>query len=102
MELPSWFQNVIQQRLDQIGVLIQRHPELRKSRAEEGKAFDALFAGVNKMQLPGFAEWEDKHHSHQALANERLYLQGVRDGAQLIFALLTDSALSGVKGNGNY
>jgi len=36
-------------------------------------------------------EWEDKHQYNQALQNERLYLQGMKDGAQLLFALLTDS-----------
>lgn len=35
------------------------------------------------MWLPGYTEWEDKHHFSRTLENERLYLQGMRDGAQL-------------------
>ena len=63
-----------------------------KWRVEEKKAFDALFSGVDKMQLPGFMEWEDNRHFNRALENERLYLQGMKDGAQLVFALLAAPA----------
>lgn len=41
-------------------------------------------------QLAAFMEWEDKQHFTRALGNERLYLQGMRDGVQLAFALLSD------------
>jgi len=90
MEFPSWLQSAIQQRLDHVSARIERHPELRKIRVEENSAFNAMFSGGDKTELPGFTEWEDKHHFRRALENERLYLQGMRDGAQLIFALLAD------------
>lgn len=88
MELPSWFQIAIQRRLDEVSALIKRHPEQNKLIDEEDKAFEVMFSGVDKTKLPGFMEWEDKHHLNRALENERLYLQGMRDGAQLVFALL--------------
>lgn len=90
MEFPSWFQTAIQRRLDHVSARIERHSELRKCRDEEKAAFHAMFSGVDKTQLPMFKEWEDKHHFTRALENERLYLQGMRDGAQLVFALLSD------------
>ncbi|GAA3411603.1 hypothetical protein ACFFNY_20475 [Paenibacillus hodogayensis] len=90
MEFPSWFQSAIQQRLDYISTRIERHPDLRKYRAEEGAAFEAMFSGGDNTQWPEFIEWEDKHHLKRALENERLYLQGMRDGVQLIVALLVD------------
>lgn len=95
MEFPSWFQNAIQQRLDHISAQIERHPELRSCRGEENAAFHAMFSGVHKTQLPAFMEWEDKVHFTRALENERLYLQGMRDGAQLVFTLLSDPLSSG-------
>lgn len=91
MKLPAWFQNAIQERVDGVMVQIERQPELRKLRAEEREAFDTLVPGVDKTSLPGFMEWEDKHLFRRAAENERLYLQGVKDGAQLVIALLEDS-----------
>lgn len=95
MEFPSWFQNAIQWRLDHVSARIERHPELYTYRKEEIKAFQAMFSGVDKTQMPAFLEWEDKVHFMQALENECLYLQGMRDGAQLVFALLADPHPSG-------
>lgn len=90
MEFPSWFQNAIQRRLDQVSAQVQRYPELCKSREEEKTALHAMFPGVDTTQMPAYIEWEDKHHFTQALENERLYLQGMRDGVQLVFALISD------------
>ncbi|WP_080835091.1 hypothetical protein [Cohnella massiliensis] len=97
MEFPLWFQNAIQRRLDHVSARIEHHPELRRCRDEEKSAFQAMFSGVDMTQLPAFMEWEDKHHFKQAIMNEWLYLQGMRDGAQLVFALLADPLLSGDK-----
>ncbi|MFD1174835.1 hypothetical protein ACFQ3W_00740 [Paenibacillus puldeungensis] len=91
MQIPPWFQSAIQQRLDAVMAQIERQPDLRKLRAEEHEAFDAMFPGVDKTRLPGFMEWEDKHLFRRASENERLYMQGVRDGVQLVIALLNDS-----------
>ncbi|MBB6734055.1 hypothetical protein [Cohnella zeiphila] len=88
MELPPWFQNAIQSRLEDVTAMIRRQSEQCKLNDEENKAFEAMFSGVDKTLLPGFMEWEDKHHFNRALENERLYLQGMRNGAQLVFALL--------------
>jgi hypothetical protein len=95
VEFPSWFQSAIQQRLDYISSRIERHPELYARRKEEYKAFQAMFNGVDKMQMPEFMEWEEKAHFTKAIENEHLYLQGMRDGAQLVFAFLTDPFPSG-------
>lgn len=37
---------------------------------------------------PEFSEWEDKHHYRQALENEALYWQGMKDGAQFVYVVL--------------
>lgn len=90
MQIPSWFQSAVQQRVNSVMVQIERQPELRKLRADEHTAFDAMFLGVDKTQVPEFLEWEDKHHFRRATENERLYMQGVKDGLQLAVALLGD------------
>lgn len=95
MEFPAWFQTAIQQRLDYISARIERHPELSARRQEEYKAFQALFNSVDKTQMPEFMEWEEKAHFTRAIENEHLYLQGMRDGAQIVLALLTDPLPSG-------
>ena len=89
MALPSWFQSAVQRRLDQVEAQIES--EMRQFRTEEKKTFDAMVAGMDQAPLPELMEWEGKHQYNQALQNERLYLQGMKDGAQLVFALLTDS-----------
>ncbi|WP_372628911.1 hypothetical protein [Cohnella sp.] len=92
MEWPSWFQSAIQERLDEVTARIQFDPSVSRHRVEEKQAFEALFSRMDIM--PEFAEWEDKHHYRQALENERLYLQGMRDGARLVMALLSDLHVS--------
>ncbi|UUZ90722.1 hypothetical protein LJK87_33310 [Paenibacillus sp. P25] len=83
--------------MDHVTARIERHPELRRCRDEEESAFQAMLSGVDMTQLPTFMEWEDKHHFKQAIMNEGIYLQGMRDGAQLVFALLADPLPSGDK-----
>ncbi|MBW7474816.1 hypothetical protein K0T92_08660 [Paenibacillus oenotherae] len=90
MEFPSWFQRAIQRRLEYVAAQIERNPELSKYHAEEKKAFEAIFSGIDITQSPEFMAWEDKHHMKRAGENEHLYLQGMRDGVQLAVALLFD------------
>lgn len=95
MDFPPWFQNAIQRRLDYVSATIEHHPELRQLRVEARTAFDAMFSGVDKGQLPAFMEWEDKQNYKRAIENEQLYLQGIRDGMQLAFSLLVEPGASG-------
>ncbi|MBW4841674.1 MAG: hypothetical protein KZY74_19990 [Paenibacillaceae bacterium] len=95
MEFPSWFQTAIQRRLDHVSARIECHSELCKRREEEHATFHAMLSGVEQAQLPAFMEWEEKQHFTRALENEHLYLQGMRDGVQLAFALLSDPIPSG-------
>ena len=90
MQWPSWFQSAIQERLDGVTARIQFDRSMDKYRIEEKRAFETLFLNVDVADSPEFAEWEDKHHFRQALENERLYLQGMRDGAKLVMALLSE------------
>jgi 2,3-bisphosphoglycerate-independent phosphoglycerate mutase len=89
MGLPLWFRQVIQGRLDEVSARIEHDPELNRVRTEANKAFNALFAGMDIGQMPEFSEWEDRHHFKQGIINERLYLQGMKDGIQLAVALLS-------------
>ncbi len=90
MELPLWFQDAIQERLDDISAQVQFHPSMNQHRVEEKRAFEALFSCADLMSSPEFVDWEDKHHYRRALENERLYLQGIRDGARLVISLMSD------------
>jgi len=92
MDFPSWFQSAIQERLDDVTARIQFHSDLSDYRSQEKSAFEALFPTVDPKGCPEFMEWEDRHHFRRALENERLYLQGMRDGAKLVFTLLSDSS----------
>lgn len=90
MAFPSWFQQAIQRRLDHVAAQLESDPELNKYREEENTAYQAMVAGIGNMPHPAFLEWEDKAHLTRAMDNERMYLQGMRDGARLVMALLTD------------
>lgn len=90
MQIPSWFQCMIRQRVNEVMVQIERQPEMQKLRTNEHAALDAMFPGVNKAQVPEFLDWEDKLHCRRAAENEGLYMQGVKDGVQLAIALLSD------------
>lgn len=93
MELPSWFLSAIEHRIEQVTASMERQPEIRKLRVEEREAFDAMFPDADRedrAKLSTFMDWEDKHHFKRAIENECLYLQGMRDGVQLIAAMLSD------------
>ncbi|MNJ55630.1 hypothetical protein D3C77_511360 [compost metagenome] len=90
MDLPLWLQSALQERLERVLVGIERRPELHKLRSEEGLAFETMFAGVDRTNIPGYMDWEDKHYYKRGVENEHLYIQGLRDGVQLVFTLLDD------------
>jgi hypothetical protein len=88
MRFPLWCQKALQERVDCVSARIARHPDIRRLREEEDKAFQQLFANMDIVRSPEFSEWEDKHHCKHALVNEHLYRQGLQDGIQIAFALL--------------
>lgn len=90
MELPSWFQSAMELRMHWVLARIERQSKISQYRAEEGEAWEAMFAGVDKMRSTEYMDWEDKHHFRCAMEYEMLYLQGMRDGVQLVVSLLTD------------
>ncbi|MEK0314568.1 hypothetical protein [Cohnella sp. 56] len=91
MTFPSWFQQAIQRRLDQVAAQFERHPELKKYREEERTAYESMDVRNGNILNPAFLEWEDKAHLVRAMENECMYLQGIRDGAQLVVSFLNDS-----------
>lgn len=73
-------------------VQIERQPELRKLRSEEQAAFEVMLPNGDITSLTGFMEWEDKYLFRRASEHKHLYSQGVKDGIQLIIALLNESS----------
>lgn len=74
MAFPSWFQQVIQRRLDHVAAQLERHPELKSYREEERTAYQAMVGSIGNMPQPAFLEWEDKAHLTRAMENEHMYL----------------------------
>ncbi|WP_366289712.1 hypothetical protein [Paenibacillus sp. AN1007] len=93
MDFPPWMQRAIQERLDEVTVQIEHDSELSRVRGETDEAFEALFAGKNVEQTPEYAEWENRYIVSKGIENERLYMQGLRDGIQLTTSLLNQSML---------
>ncbi|WP_340019715.1 hypothetical protein [Paenibacillus sp. FSL H3-0457] len=88
MDFPPWMQRAIQARLDEVSALIEHDPELSRVRGETNEAFEALFASKDVEQTPEYAEWESRYIVTKGIENERLYMQGLRDGIQLKVSLL--------------
>jgi hypothetical protein len=93
MDFPPWMQRAIQARLDEVTVQIEHDPELSLVRGETDEAFEILFAGKDIEQTPEYAEWENRYIVSKGIENERLYMQGLRDGIQLTASLLGQSML---------
>ncbi|MCL6660060.1 hypothetical protein [Paenibacillus amylolyticus] len=88
MNFPPWLEQAIQVRLDEVSVRIEQDPELSRVRGETNEAFEALFASKDVEQTPEYAEWESRYIVTKGIENERLYMQGLRDGIQLTVSLL--------------
>jgi hypothetical protein len=91
MNFPTWLQQAIQARLDEVSAQIEHDPELSRIRGETDEAFEALFASKDVEQTPEYAEWESRYIVTKGIENERLYMQGLRDGIQLTVSLLGQS-----------
>ncbi|MFE6078252.1 hypothetical protein ACFVQB_27735 [Paenibacillus sp. NPDC057886] len=91
MNFPSWLEQAIQARLDEVSALIEHDPELSRVRGETDEAFEALFTGDDVENTPEFTEWENRYFVTKGIENERLYMQGLRDGIQLTVSLLGQS-----------
>jgi hypothetical protein len=94
MDFPQWFQKAIQARLDEVSARIEHDPELSRVREEKDEAFQVLFAGKDIEQTPEYAEWESRYIVTKGIENERLYMQGLRDGIQLSVSLLGQSMIT--------
>jgi hypothetical protein len=93
MDFPPWMQRAIQARLDEVTARIEHDSELSRVRGETDEAFEALFAGKDLELTPEYAEWENRYIVSKGIENERLYMQGLRDGIQLTVSLLGQSML---------
>ncbi|MBM6383094.1 MAG: hypothetical protein JSY10_03750 [Paenibacillus sp.] len=91
MDFPPWMQRAIQARLDEVTAQIEHDPELSRVRGESDEAFEVLFAGKQLEQTHEYAEWENRYIVSKGIENERLYMQGLRDGIQLTVSLLSQS-----------
>ena len=91
MDFPPWLQQAIQARLDEVTARIEHDPELSRVREEKEEAFEGFFAGKDIEQTPEYAEWESRYIVSKGIENERLYMQGLRDGIQLTVSLLGQS-----------
>lgn len=91
MELPPWLQQAIQARVDEVSARIEHDPELSRVREEKDEAFEGLFSGKDIEQTPEYAEWENRYIISKGIENERLYMQGLRDGIRLTVSLLGQS-----------
>ncbi|WP_339836921.1 hypothetical protein [Paenibacillus sp. FSL R7-0272] len=91
MDFPPWMQRAIQARLDEVTARIELDTELSRVRGETDEVFEALFAGKDVEQTPEYAEWENRYIVSKGIENERLYMQGLKDGIQLTVSLLGQS-----------
>lgn len=91
MDFPSWMQQAIQARLDEVSARIEHDPKLSRVRKETDEAFEALFVGKDLEQMPEYTEWENRHIVSKGIENQRLYMQGLRDGIHLTVSLLGQS-----------
>ncbi|WP_336760312.1 hypothetical protein [Paenibacillus sp. USHLN196] len=88
MDFPPWLEQAIQVRLDEVTAQIEHDPKLSRVREETDEAFEALFEGEDVEQTPEYAEWENRYIVSKGIENERLYMQGLRDGIQFTVSLL--------------
>ncbi|WP_340027083.1 hypothetical protein MHB71_17355 [Paenibacillus sp. FSL H7-0940] len=93
MNFPPWLEQAIQVRLDEVSARIEHDPVLSRVREEKDEAFKGLFAGKDIEQTPEYTEWESRYIVSKGIENERLYMQGLRDGIQLTVSLLGQSML---------
>lgn len=99
MDFPPWLRQAIQARLDEVSARIEHDPELSRVREEKDEAFEGLLAGKDIEQTPEYAEWESRYIVSKGIENERLYMQGLRDGIQLTVSLLGQSMFEETKIN---
>lgn len=91
MDFPPWMQRAIQSRIEEVTAQIEQDPELSRVRGEADEVFKAMFAGKDIELTSEYNEWENRYIVRIGIENERLYMQGLRDGIQLTVSLLGPS-----------
>ncbi|MDT9722795.1 hypothetical protein QVE09_28270 [Paenibacillus sp. ClWae2A] len=88
MDFPPWLEQAIQARLEEVSAQVEQDSELSRVRWETDEAFATLFADKDVEQTAEYTEWENRYIVSKGIENERLYMQGLRDGIQLTVSLL--------------
>jgi len=85
---PSWLKEAMQHRFDELAVQAYHDPKLASTRTRFEKTLDQIKTQLGEPNRVLFLEWEDDNHYIHSAEKEWLYLQGVRDGAEIQIALM--------------
>lgn len=86
--LPSWVEEAIRNRFDEVAAFALKTCEIKKANSRFREVLYAYQATLSGKGLDLFMELEETWNHANSLEKERLYHQGVKDGAVLLFSLL--------------
>ena len=90
MEFPIWFTEAMQRRFELICVQLQQDEFIRMEHAQFNSVFQVFLRGLNEDEKAQFLQVEELWVRLEALEKEWIYTQGMKDGALLWMAWMTN------------
>lgn len=90
-DFPVWLRDALQGRFDEQSALALKHPPIKNIRERLYVAADQFQQKMSEAGKEEYLRLEEEFQYLQGQELEWVYMQGVKDGAQLLFSLLCDS-----------
>jgi len=87
-DFPDWFKTALQTRFDEQSFQSLQDPKIKSLREKVQTASKSLKQCLDETVKLCFLKWEEECNYLHGQELEWLYMQGVRDGAQLVLALM--------------
>ena len=87
-DFPDWFKTALQTRFDEQSFQSLQDPKVKSLREKMQAASKSLKQCLDETVRPCFFKWEEECNYLHGQELEWMYMQGVRDGAQLVLALM--------------
>ncbi|MDB5054971.1 MAG: hypothetical protein JWM44_3021 [Bacilli bacterium] len=92
MTFPLWFNETIQKRLEAISLPMKQDDLIHSENIRFDEVFRSFMAGLDEEMKAQFLLLEELWVGLEGLEKESIYVQGMKDGAQLLLSLLHTDA----------
>lgn len=88
-DFPDWMSEALSARFDQQAIQASKYPPIKKLREQMKETTERFRQNIGDAGETDFLRWEEECNYWHAEEMEWLYMQGVKDGAQMLLSLIS-------------